>query len=70
VSRDGTTWVNLKNYNLFGESDPRLADLAKQARRTVAAAQQNKVNGIAPVVEFHFANGVTPEVAKPCAASK
>jgi hypothetical protein len=65
ITPDRSRWTNIKKLNLFGENDPRVGDLEDQARLTLRAAQlpENAVNGKAPEVEFHFADGVTPEVA-------
>jgi hypothetical protein len=73
ITPDGTRWVNDKTDNLFGVNDPRVADLVAQAKATIKAArvpaEAVPVPGgssgatMAPEVEFHFKNGVTPEVA-------
>lgn len=73
ISPDGTRWTNDKTDNLFGKTDPRVADLADQAKATIEVAQLPEhavpVPGgppgatTAPQVEFHFRNGVTPEAA-------
>jgi len=62
---DGSRWTNDKNFNLFGENDPRVADLEAQALDTIKVAQlpEHAVGGKAPEVEFHFGKGVTPEAA-------
>jgi hypothetical protein len=65
ISPDGLRWKNEKNFNLFGENDPRVLDLEAQAKNTITVAQlpENAVGGKVPQVEFHFGKGVTPEVA-------
>ena len=63
IRPDGT-WVNVKDYKLFGLNNPKINELIKQAKMNLRAAEANLVNGIPPTVVFDFPNGVTPEVAK------
>jgi hypothetical protein len=58
-------WTNDKGGNRFGETDPRYLEVEAQAKENLAAAQrpENLVGGKAPEIEFHFPDGVTPEVA-------
>lgn len=65
ITPDRSRWTNIKKLNLFGETDPRVPELEAQATETLKTAQlpEHAVNGKAPEVEFHFADGVTPEVA-------
>ena len=65
IPPDGSRWINDKSTNLFGADDPRVADLSDQARKTMTVAQlpEHAVGGKAPIVEFHFGDGVTPEAA-------
>jgi len=63
IRPDGT-WINVKNYQLFGLNNPKINDLIKQAEMNLRAAEANLVNGIPPTVVFDFSKGVTPEVAQ------
>ena len=63
IRPDGT-WVNVKNYKLFGLNNPKINDLIDQAEMNLRAAEANLVNGIPPRVVFDFTQGVTPEVAQ------
>jgi hypothetical protein len=66
IPPDGSRWTNDKNYNLFGENDPRVGDLTADAEAAIKTAQlpEHAVGGKAPDVEFHFVGeGVTPEAA-------
>jgi hypothetical protein len=65
ISPDELRWTNDKGGNRFGETDPRYLEVEAQAKENLAAAQrpENLVGGKAPEIEFHFPDGVTPEVA-------
>jgi hypothetical protein len=62
IHPDGT-WINVKNYELFGLNNPKINELITQAEMNLRAAEANLVNDIPPTVVFDFAKGVTPEVA-------
>jgi hypothetical protein len=63
IRPDGT-WINVKDYELFGLNNPKINELIDQAEMNLRAAEANLVNDIPPTVVFDFTNGVTPEVAK------
>jgi hypothetical protein len=63
IRPDGT-WINVKNYELFGLNNPKIDELITQAEMNLRAAEANLVNDIPPTVVFDFAKGVTPEVAE------
>jgi len=39
ITPDGSRWTNIKNFKLFGENDPRVAELSGQAEATIKTAQ-------------------------------
>jgi F0F1-type ATP synthase membrane subunit b/b' len=63
IRPDGT-WINVKNYELFGLNNPKINELITQAEMNLRAAEANLVNDIPPTVVFDFPKGVTPEVAQ------
>ncbi|MEG4534417.1 eCIS core domain-containing protein [Microcoleus sp. D2_18a_D3] len=69
IRPDGT-WINVKNYELFGLNNPKINELITQAEMNLRAAEANLVNDIPPTVVFDFPKGVTPEVAQRLRAIK
>jgi hypothetical protein len=64
ISPDQKRWTNIKQWNLFSESDPRMADLIEQAKSNLETAAKHPADdGTIPEIVFDFKNGVTPEVA-------
>ncbi|MEH2064497.1 MAG: DUF4157 domain-containing protein [Nostoc sp.] len=65
IRPDGT-WVNVKNYELFGKESKKFTELEKQAQMNLRAAQANPLpNGKIPTILFDFGEkGVTTEVAE------
>ncbi|MBN4002719.1 MAG: DUF4157 domain-containing protein [Nostoc sp. LPT] len=64
IRPDGT-WVNVKNYELFGKESRKFTELEKQAQMNLRAAQANPLpDGNIPKILFDFGEkGVTTEVA-------
>lgn len=63
IRPDGT-WINVKNYELFGLNNPKINELITQAEMNLRAAEANLVRGTPPAIVFDFPKGVTPEVAQ------
>ncbi|MGB3636837.1 MAG: hypothetical protein WBA39_04495, partial [Rivularia sp. (in: cyanobacteria)] len=65
IRRDGT-WVNVKNYELFGTGSSKFEELKTQALMNLRAAKANPLlDGKLPKIRFDFGDkGVTTEVAQ------
>jgi hypothetical protein len=72
IPGDPPTWVNVKNYNLFGLESSKFQELKTQAEMNLKAAEANAVTGKKPAtIVFDFTKeGVTPEVATALRALK
>jgi len=65
IPGDPPTWVNVKNYKLFGLESRKFPELKTQAEMNLKAAKANAVNDKRPTIVFDFTTepGVSPEVA-------
>jgi hypothetical protein len=66
ITNGGDRWVDVKNYELFGERSSNTRSLTEQAEKALqlAEANPNPVTGKIPEVVYEFSKGITPEARK------
>jgi hypothetical protein len=63
ITSGGERWVDVKNYELFGERSSNMQALMQQAEDALhlAEANPNPTTGKIPEVSYEFSKGITPE---------
>jgi hypothetical protein len=63
ITSDGDRWVDVKNYELFGERSSNMQALMQQAEDALHLAEvnPNPATGKIPEVVYEFSKGITPE---------
>jgi hypothetical protein len=66
VTNGGDRWVDVKNYELFGERSNNMQALMDQAEKVLqlAKANPNPATGKIPEVVYEFSKGITPEARR------
>jgi hypothetical protein len=66
ITDGGDRWVDVKNYELFGERSNNMRTLADQAEKVLrlAEANPNPATGKIPEVVYEFSKGITPEARR------
>jgi hypothetical protein len=66
ITDSGDRWVDVKNYELFGERSSSMRTLMDQAEKVLrlAEANPNPATGKIPEVVYEFSKGITPEARR------
>jgi hypothetical protein len=66
ITNGGDRWVDVKNYELFGERSSNVQSLMEQAEKALRLAEvnPNPATGKIPEVVYEFSKGITPEARR------